>query len=65
MKTLTTGSVRRQPLEETLSFMRKHVLGADKCYLPETIKLCDKMNEYTEPFCRELAEGIGRIRRIL
>lgn len=58
VKMLITGSVRGQSLEETPSFMRDHVLGANKCYLPETIKLCDEMNAYTETFCRDLVEGI-------
>ena len=58
VKTLITGSVRGQSLEETLAFMQKNVLGANKCYLPETIKMCNEMNEYTESFYRELVEGI-------
>ena len=44
VKTLITGSVRGQSLEETLSFMQKNVLGANKCYLPETIKMCNEMS---------------------
>lgn len=58
VKTLITGSVRGQSLEETLSFMQKNVLGANKCYLPETIKMCNEMNEYTEAFYNELVDGI-------
>ncbi len=59
VKTLITGSVRGQSLEQTLSFMEKNVLGANKCYLPETIPLCEEMNAYTDQFFRDLTEGIS------
>jgi uncharacterized protein len=58
VKTLITGSLRGQSPEETLSFMKEHVLGANHWCLPETIELCNEMNEYTESFYRELSEGI-------
>ena len=47
-----------QSLEEILSFMQKKVLGANKCYLPDTIKMCNEMNEYTVYFYKELVAGI-------
>lgn len=58
VKTLITGSVRGQSLEETLRFMQKHVLNRNKCYLPETIPLCEEMNAYTNKFFRELIDDI-------
>lgn len=58
VKTLITGSVRGQSLIETLEFMKKNVLGVNRCYLPETIKLCDEMNMFTEEFYRIFSEGI-------
>lgn len=58
VKTLITGSVRGQSLIETLDFMEKNVLNQNKCYLPETIPLCDEMNKYTNDFFTELKEGI-------
>ena len=58
VKTLITGSVRGQSLTDTLKFMENNVLDKNKCYLPETIKLCDEMNEYTNLFYRELINGI-------
>ncbi len=58
VKTLITGSVRGQTLPETLSFMGKNVLNQNKCYLPETIPLCEEMNKYTNNFFEELTEGI-------
>lgn len=58
VKTLITGSVRGQSLEETLEFMEKNVLGTNKCYLPETIPLCDAMNRFTNEFFVKLKNGI-------
>lgn len=58
VKTLITGSVRGQSLKETLNYMEKNVLNTNKCFLPETISLCNEMNDYTEMFFRELVEGI-------
>ncbi len=58
VKTLITGSVRGQSLKQTLEFMRNNVLGANKCYLPATIAMCDEMNEFTEYFYNELTHGI-------
>jgi len=58
VKTLITGSVRGQTLKETLEFMKNHVLGANQCYLPETMPLCDKMNQFTNDFFARLQAGI-------
>lgn len=59
VKTLITGSVRGQSLEQTLDYMEKNVLGQNKCYLPETILLCEEMNQYTDKFFNDLVEGIS------
>ena len=58
VKTLITGSVRGQSLEETLAYMENNVLGKNMCYLPETIAQCEDMNRYAEDFCAALREGI-------
>lgn len=58
VKTLITGSVRGQTLIDTLNYMEKNVLGQNRCYLPETIPLCDEMNKYANDFFTELKEGI-------
>ena len=59
VKTLITGSVRGQSLEETLNFMKENVLNKNKCYLPETIKICDEMNKKTNEFYNRLVEDIN------
>lgn len=58
VKTLITGSVRGQSLIDTLNFMEKNVLNKNKCYLPETIPLCEEMNRYTNDFFKDVTEGI-------
>lgn len=58
VKTLITGSVRGQSLLQTLDYMKNNVLGANKCYLPETVDLCKEMNDFTEEFYKELLMGI-------
>ena len=61
VKTLITGSVRGQTLEQTLSFMKNSVLNKNTCYLKETIPLCNEMNDYTKRFYDDLIEGIKDI----
>lgn len=58
VKTLITGSVRGQSLCDTVEYMKKNVLGKNRCYLPETIDLCEKMNDYARLFVEELEAGI-------
>lgn len=58
VKTLITGSVRGQNLKETLKYMKNNVLNKNKCYLSETIPLCNEMNQYTNTFYEELSKDI-------
>lgn len=58
VKTLITGSVRGQSLLDTLNYMQRNVLDKNKCYLPETIPLCEEMNKYTTSFFEELIKEI-------
>ncbi len=58
VKTLITGSVRGQDLESTLKFMNENVLDKNKCYLKETIPLCEEMNNYTNEFYKQIIKDI-------
>lgn len=58
IKTLITGSLRNQTLEETLKYMKDNVLEKNKCYLKETIPLCKEMNKYADKFYEETMKGI-------
>lgn len=62
VKTLITGSLRGQTLEQTLEYMKNNVLNKNKCYLEETIPLCESMNEYTNKFYSDLINGISDIK---
>ena len=59
VKTLITGSVRGQTLMQTLEYMKQNVLNKNKCYLKETIPLCEEMNKYTNEFYGELIKDIS------
>ena len=39
--------------------MKENVLNKNKCYLPETIKMCDEMNKKTNEFYNRLVEDIN------
>lgn len=58
VKTLVTGSVRGQSLIDNMNYMEENVLDKNKCYLAETIPLCEEMNKYTNQFFKYLREGI-------
>ena len=58
VKTLITGSVRGQSLIDTMNYMEEKILDKNICYLPETIPLCEEMNQYTNIFFADLMEGI-------
>ena len=58
VKTLITGSLKGQNLEETLKFMKNNVLNKNKCYLKETIPLCEEMNKYTNDFYQEIMKEV-------
>ncbi|MBR3975331.1 MAG: hypothetical protein IKJ88_05670 [Clostridia bacterium] len=45
-------------LVRKLDFMEKNVLDKSNCYLPETIPLCEEMNEYTNSFFEEIVKEI-------
>lgn len=58
VKTLITGSVRGQSLLQTLQYLKDNVVDANKCYLPETIALCNEMNDYAKQFIKDLEAGL-------
>lgn len=59
VKTLITGSLRNQDLSQTLDFMKNNVLDKNKCYLKETIPLCEEMNKYTNDFYNEIIKEVN------
>jgi len=57
-KCLVTGSVRGQTLLETIGFIEKNIIDANKCYLPDTIPLCVEANQYMKDFIKQLKHDI-------
>lgn len=57
-KCLITGSVKGQTLLETIDFIEKNVIDNNKCYLPETISVCNRANEFTKEFIQILKKDI-------
>lgn len=55
---LATSLLLAKTSLKDLVFMEKNVLNQNKCYLPETIPLCDEMNQYTNKFFNDLKNGI-------
>jgi len=58
VKCLITGSVRGQTLLQTIEYIEKFIVDKNKCYLPETIPLCEESNEYLKTFIQTLKEDI-------
>lgn len=58
VKCLITGSVRGQTLLHTIDYIEKYIIDKNKCYLPETIPLCEESNKYLKTFLQTLKEDI-------
>jgi uncharacterized protein len=58
VKCLITGSARGQTLSQTIDYIEKFIIDNNKCYLPETIPLCEESNEYLRTFIQTLKEDI-------
>ncbi len=58
VKCLITGSVRGQTLLQTIDYIEKFIVDKNKCYLPETIPLCEESNDYLKTFIQTLKEDI-------
>ena len=58
VKSLITGSVRGQTLEETIIYIENNILGKGVCYLPEAQKIYDQQQEFAKNFIKDLKEGL-------
>ena len=58
-KSLITGSVRGQSLEETITFIEENVLDHNQCYLPESIPICVESNQFAKEFIATLKSDIS------
>ena len=58
VKSLITGSVRGQTLEETIEYIEKNILGKGQCYLAEAKKIYAEEQKFAREFIRDLKEGL-------
>lgn len=58
MKSLITGTLRGQTLEETIEYIEKNILGKFTCYLPEAQNLYEDKEEFARRFLRDLKESL-------
>jgi len=58
VKSLITGSVRGQTLEQTISYIENSILGKGCCYLPEARNIYADQQKFTEEFIKDLKEGL-------
>lgn len=58
VKSLITGSVRGQTLEETIRYIEDNILGKGVCYLPEAQDIYCQQQEFTTRFIYDLKEGL-------
>ena len=63
IKSLITGSVRGQTLEETMIYIEQHLLEKGKCYTVEGVRQYEIMKKRTREIYEELNVGIGRIKK--
>ncbi len=58
VKSLITGSVRGQTLEETIKYIEDNVLGKGTCYLPKAKMIYREQQEFAKAFIYDLKVGI-------
>ncbi|WP_051412170.1 hypothetical protein [Halonatronum saccharophilum] len=57
VKSLITGSVREQTLEETIEYFKENILGKGRCYLPEANRIYKEQQSYAKELIKGLEEG--------
>jgi uncharacterized protein len=57
-KSLITGSLRGQKLEETIAFIEAHVLDCNTCYLESSKVKLSEANAFAKEFIKSLKEGL-------
>lgn len=58
VKSLITGSIRGQTLEQTIKYVEDNVLGKGVCYLPEAQTIYFQQQEFARSFIYDLNEGL-------
>lgn len=58
VKSLITGSVRGQTLEQTIDYIENNILDKGLCYLPEAQEIYDEQQAFAKDFIVSLKEGL-------
>lgn len=58
VKSLITGSVRGQSLEETISYIENNIVGKGSCYTKRAKKIHKTALEFTEKYIEKLKNGL-------
>ena len=59
VKSLITGSVRGQTLEQTIDYIEKNILDNGVCYLQEAQEIYDEQQAFAKDFIVRLKEGLN------
>lgn len=59
VKSLITGSVRGQTLEQTIEYIENNILDRRTCYLPEAQIIYYQQQEFAKDFVKDLKEGLA------
>ena len=62
-KSLITGSVRGQMLEQTIKYIENNILGKGICYFEKTQQIHKKAQEYTRQFLNQLKKELKCYKR--
>jgi len=58
VKSLITGTLRGQTLEETIEYIEKKILGKFTCYLPEAQNIYNEKEKFARKFLKDLKENL-------
>jgi len=58
VKSLVTGSLRGQTLEETIEYVEKSVIGRFSCYLPRSQEIYAEKERFAEDFFEQLRRDL-------
>lgn len=58
VKSLITGSVREQTLDQTINYIEKNILGKGSCYLEKSKLIYKEQQIFARQFIKDLKEGI-------
>ena len=58
VKSLITGSIRGQTLEETIRYIENNILSKGICYLQEAQEIYNQQQDFAKKFINDLKEGL-------